>query len=168
MRKAVRFAIGSAALAMGIAVAAAANAQVRFEGSFPLPHGRISVGVGGPAFSVGTGVPGGFVVYEDPDYGYGFVYQDQWIPCAQYGSRWVIVGRPVFFGRRESRAFRPFEGGRSGFDRRDRFASRGFGREERRFRDNRSFGREDRRFRDSRSDGRRNRDSRDGNSRWNR
>jgi hypothetical protein len=184
MKRAVRIALGSAVLVMGLAIAGAAPAaaQVRFRGSFPFPHGRISVGVADPAFSVGTYVPEGYVVYQDPEYGYGFAYEDQWISCERHGSRWVIVERPVFFGRRDDRFVRRFQGHGYGFSRRDwRADDRGFGREDRRFRDNRSFerqdrrfrdnrgfGREDRRFRDNRRDGRRDRDSRDRNNRWTR
>ncbi len=53
MKRAVRIALGSAALATSLAFAGAspANAQVQFEGSIPLPHGRISVGVGGGGLS---------------------------------------------------------------------------------------------------------------------
>jgi hypothetical protein len=175
MKRAVRIALGSAVLVMGLTIAGAAPAaaQVRFEGSFPFPHGRISVGVAGPAFSVGTYVPEGYVVYQDPEYGYGFTYGDQWISCERHGSRWVIVERPVFFGRRDDRFVGRFQVHGSGFSRRDwRADGRRFGREERRFRDNRSFARADGRFRDnrvfgrgehrsrdSRSDGRRDRDS---------
>lgn len=190
MRKAVRIALGFAVPVMGLAIAGAtpANAQVRFEGSFPSLHGRISVGVAGPGFGVGTYVPEGYVVYDDPDYGYGFTYEDQWIRCEPYGSRFVIVEGPRFLGRRDYRSLRPFRSYGYGFERRDgrAFDGRRFGREDRQFRDNRSFsfrdnrsygrqgpsirdnrsfGREGRSSRDNRSNGRRGRDSWDRNRR---
>jgi len=114
MKKAIRVALGSAVLAGGLAVVGAspATAQVRFEGSFPLPHGRISVGVGDGGygyggFGVGAYVPYGYDVYENPDYGYGFEYDNYWYPCEQYGTQWVIVGAPVFF-HRDYRYVRPY------------------------------------------------------------
>ena len=183
MKKAVRVAIGSAALAIGIAAAAPANAQVRFEGSFPspVPLPRISVGVPGLSFSIGTYVPQGFNVYADADYGYGFAYGDQWIPCERRGGGWVVIGRPVFFGRRgfrsgfaRDRSFgRSFEREGRGFSNDARFAQRGS-----QFRDNRGFGRDGRgfssdsrfaqrsqQFRDNRGIGREGRSN--GNSRSN-
>jgi hypothetical protein len=108
MNKAIRIALGSAALATGLAFAAAppANAQVRFEGSFPLPHGRITVGGGG--FGVGSYVPDGYSVYDDPDYGYGFYEGDQWYSCEQDAGRWIIVERPVYYGHRNYGYVRPY------------------------------------------------------------
>ena len=107
MKKAFRVALGTAVLAGGLAVAGAspANAQVRFRGSFPLPHGRISIGVGDGGyggygyggFGVGAYVPYGYNVYDNPEYGYGFEYDNYWYPCEQYGTQWVITGAPVFF-----------------------------------------------------------------------
>lgn len=110
MRKGFRVALGSAVLVAGLALAGAApaNAQVRFEGSFPLPHGRISVGFGDPAFPIGGVVPYGYNVYSDSDYGYGFYYGDSWIPCQPYGSRWIVVERPAYFGHRYVRPFRSY------------------------------------------------------------
>ena len=104
MNKAIRIALGSAALATGLAFAAAppANAQVRFEGSFPLPHGRVTVGGGG--FSVGSYVPEAYSVYEDPDYGYGFYEGDQWYSCEQDAGRWIIIAPPVFYSNRGYRS----------------------------------------------------------------
>jgi hypothetical protein len=193
MKKSVRVAIGSAALAIGIAAAAPANAQVRFEGSFPspVPLPRISVGVPGLSFSIGTYVPQGFNVYADPDYGYGFAYGDQWIPCEQRGGGWVVIGRPVFFGRRGFASVRPYQGYRYGLAGRDRSFGRSIVREGRgfsndgrfaqrgsQFRDNRGLGREGRgfsndsrfaqrsqQFRDNRGFGREGRSA--GNSRSN-
>ena len=159
MKKAVRVAIGSAALAIGIAAAAPANAQVRFEGSFPVPfpHPRISVGVPGLSFSIGTYVPQGFNVYADADYGYGFAYGDQWIPCERRGGGWVVIGRPVFFGRRGFASVRPYRGYRYGFAGRDRSFGRSFERDGRGFRSDGRFAQGGRQFRDNRgfgSDGR--------------
>jgi hypothetical protein len=115
MSRAIRIAVGSAALAAGLMVAgaSAANAQVRVRGSFPLPHGRISVNIGGggyggydgygyDGFPIGGYVPDGYDVYDDPDYGYGFAYEDQWIGCEPRGSRWVIIAAPVFYGGHRS------------------------------------------------------------------
>lgn len=137
MKKTIRIALGSTVLATGLAFAGAspANAQVRFEGSFPLPHGRISIGGGNVGLSVGAYVPDGYSVYQDPEYGYGFYYGDQWIPCEQYGSRWVIVERPAYFGHREYRDYRyvrPYRNNRYGYSQQYR---RGY--------DNRSYRRED-------------------------
>ena len=108
MNKAIRIALGSAALATGLAFAAAppANAQVRFEGSFPLPHGRITVGGGG--FGVGSYVPERYSVYDDPDYGYGFYEGDQWYSCEQDAGRWIIIAPPVFYANRGYRSVRPY------------------------------------------------------------
>jgi hypothetical protein len=115
MSRAIRIAVGSAALAAGLMVAgaSAANAQVRVRGSFPLPHGRISVNVGGggyggydgygyDGFPIGGYVPDGYDVYDDPDYGYGFAYEDQWIGCEPRGNRWIIIAAPVFYGGHRS------------------------------------------------------------------
>jgi hypothetical protein len=168
MRKAFRIAIGSAALAMGIAAAAPANAQVRFEGRFPLPVPHVSVGFGVPGFAIGTYVPFGYDVYQDPNYGYGFMYQDQWIPCQLYGSRWVIIGSPVFYGRRNFAYARPYQGYRYGFERRGFRDDRRFTSQSRGFGGNRSFGRQDRFPQGSRSNGRRNEQSRGQNRRFSR
>ena len=122
MKKTIRIALGSAVLAGGLAVVGAspANAQVRFEGSFPLPHGRISIGVGDAGFPIGGYVPDGYSVYDNPEYGYGFEYGDQWIPCEQYGSRWVIVASPISFGHR-SYGYSGY-GGYGRTDRNDRYS----------------------------------------------
>ena len=103
MKKAFRVALGTAVLAGGLAVAGAspASAQVRFGGSFPLPHGRISVSIGNVGFPIGGFVPDGYSVYNNPDYGYGFEYGDEWLPCEQYGNQWVIVASPISFVHRD-------------------------------------------------------------------
>jgi hypothetical protein len=151
MKRATRIALGSAALAacLGFAGASRANAQVRFEGSFPLPHGRISVGVGDPTFPNGSFVPDGYSVYDDPEYGYGFAYGDEWVSCRPYGRRWVIVERRPYFG---SRGY-----GSRRFDRRyqQRYSPRFWRDDHRRF-----FRREDRRSWDDRRGSRRDHGSR--------
>ncbi len=78
-----------------------AKGQVAFGGTFRGPHGQFSIGIGSPAFPVGAYVPYSYArrVYLRPDYGYGFYYDSQWIPCEQYGSRWVVIERPVSYGR---------------------------------------------------------------------
>src|SRR5438105_12189906 len=135
MKKAIRIALGTAVLAGGLAVAGAspANAQVRFGGSFPLPHGRISVSIGNVGFPIGGFVPDGYSVYNNPDYGYGFEYGDQWIPCEQYGSQWVIVASPISFVHRDYGYGRIGGYGRTYRD--DRYS---YSRDSRRF-DNRSW-----------------------------
>jgi hypothetical protein len=122
MTKASRIAIGSGVLAAGLAIAgtSAASAQVRVRGSFPLPHGRISVDIA-HGFPVGGYVPYGYDVYEDDYYGgYGFAYEDQWFPCEQRGSRWVIVAAPVHYVHREYRTGRHYRNDRHRYSRSDR------------------------------------------------
>jgi len=163
MKRGIRIALASTAMVAGLAVAGVspASAQVRFSGSFPLPHGRISIGVGDPFFSVGSYVPYGYSVIEDPTYGYGFYYRSRWIPVRPYGSSWVICDQPYF---RERAFVQPYSGyyGRRDFGRRDfrRYDGDRFERREHRFdqRDNR-FDRRDERFdrRDNRFDRRDNR-----------
>jgi hypothetical protein len=166
MKKSIRIALGSAVLAGGLAVVGAspANAQVRFEGSFPLPHGRISIGVGGVGFGVGSYVPYGYNVYNNPDYGYGFEYGDQWIPCEQYGTQWVIVASPISFVHRDYAYGRTYRNGSDSFSRDSRrFDSRSWNtrasdsrswnsgnsrRDERQVRDNRASQPSDRQSRD--------------------
>jgi len=169
MKYRFRIALASATMAAGLALAGAspAQAQVRFSGSFPLPHGRISIGIGDPFFRVGAVVPFGYAVIQDPSYGYGFYYRSRWIPVERYGSSWIVCNRPVFS-----------EGGYvDGGHRYDGFArypdaARFDGRIVRRFdRDDRRFVRSDRRFdRDDRArrferDVRTRRDERGGGSR---
>jgi hypothetical protein len=154
MKKAIRIAMGSGVLVAGLAVAGASSAsgQVRVGGTVRLPHGDISFSIG-DRFPIGGYVPYGHDVYQDVDYGYGFEYEDQWIPCEPRGTRWVIVGGPVFYGYRnhghrdygyrEYRYSRPY--------RNDRYGS---SRDYRRY-DGRRYRRDDRNFR---RDDRRNRD----------
>jgi hypothetical protein len=166
MKKFTRIALGSAVLAGGLAIAGAssANAQVRVRGSFPLPHGRLSINIGAPAFPVGGYVPYGYNVYEDPEYGYGFEYDNQWIPCEPQGTRWIVVERPYYgygggYGG-DYRYSRPYRSDRYGYSRdyrRDNY--RGYSRDNRRYsRDDRRWNDRDRRdHRDRDRDGRRDR-----------
>jgi len=81
----------------------AAQAQVRFEGRFRLPHGNIAVGVGDPyypgyygsPYPVGSYVPYGCRVVRRPRYGYGFYHRSRWVPVRRYRTRWVVVSQPV-------------------------------------------------------------------------
>ena len=142
--------------ALLLSTPSSAKAQVAFGGTFRGPHGQFSIGIGSPAFPVGGYVPYPYArqVYLRPDYGYGFYYDSQWIPCEQYGSRWVVIERPVFYGRGYGydRGVRYY--GRDSFRRWD---NRSFRRDDRSFRrDDRSFRRDDRSFgRDRNRDGRR-------------
>lgn len=97
----------------------AAQAQVRVEGRFRLPHGEIAIGVGdpysniyygAPAYPIGSYVPYGYRVIEDPRFGYGFyspafvcrlhhVRHRHWIPVRRYSRRWIVIERPYFGGR---------------------------------------------------------------------
>jgi hypothetical protein len=166
MKKAIRIALGSGVLVAGLAVAGAptANAQVRVRGSFPLPHGRISVDIGNAGyggFPIGGYVPYGYDVYEDPEYGYGFEYEDQWIACEPRGSRWIIIAAPVFYGHRDygyrNYGYRDYRYSRPYPNDRYRYYSRDYRRYDGRYsrRDDRSHRRDDRRHRD-------------GDRRWNR
>jgi hypothetical protein len=121
-------------------------------GSFRLPHGQISFSVG-DRFPIGGYVPYGYDVYEDVDYGYGFPYEDQWIPCEPRGTRFVIIGAPVFYVHRD----RDYRYGRSyrydRYDRSDRYGSLRDGRRwdrDRRWRRDDSRRWDDRRYRDRR------------------
>lgn len=155
MTKAFRIAMGSGVLAAGLAVAGAstASAQVRVRGSFPTPHGRVSIDVG-HGFPVGGHVPYGYDVYEDPYYeGYGFAYEDQWFPCERRGAHWVIVAAPVHYVHREYRTGRSYRHER--YSRGDRRYDR-YSRDDRRYdrrdgrRGDRGYGRDDRSRRQSR------------------
>jgi hypothetical protein len=157
MKRAVRIALGSGVLAAGLAFVAApaASAQVRFRGSFPLPHGRISVSIG-DQFPIGGYVPYGYDVYDDAGYGYGFVYENQWIPCEARGTRWVIVGSPVYYGHRDYRYGRTYRNDRHAYSRDYRYG--------RTYRNDRhAYSRDSHRF-DSRRDRRHDRWRRDDRS----
>ena len=122
MKRAIRTAVVSAAFAGALLFLAPSpgEAQVRVEGRFRLPHGRISIGVGdpyyrrgyyggyygSPAYPVGSYVPYGYRVIRRPRLGYGFyspsfyclahgVYHTHWIPVRSYGRRYIVVQRPV-------------------------------------------------------------------------
>lgn len=150
MSKVFRIAMGSGILVAGLAVAGAstASAQVRIRGSFPLPHGRISVDVG-HGFPVGGYAPYGYDVYEDPYYGgYGFAYEDQWFPCERRGSRWVIIASPVIYVHREYRTGRYYRDDHRYS--RDRYSRDRYDRYDRR--DDRRYSRRDDRRGDRRGD----------------
>lgn len=97
MKKSFRIAFATAAVAAGVALAAPspASAQVRFSGSFPAPHGRVSVRFGDPFFRAGSFVPSRYRVTRHPRYGQGFYYRSRWIPVRSYRSRWVVCDSPV-------------------------------------------------------------------------
>jgi len=105
MKKAVRLSLVSVVLAGALLVLAPpAQAQVRVEGRFRLPHGSISVGVGDPysygiygsrAFPIGSYVPYGYRVIRQPRLGYGFYHRSRWIPVRPYGRRYIVVERPI-------------------------------------------------------------------------
>jgi hypothetical protein len=96
MNKAFRIALASATMVAGLAVAGAkpAKAQVEFHGSFPLPHGRLTIGH--PSFRAGGFVPFGYRVYSRPGYGSGFLYRSRWIPVRRYSDRWVVCESPEY------------------------------------------------------------------------
>jgi hypothetical protein len=100
MRNVLRHVVMSAALLAGLAVTGGsrtdAGVSVGFSGTFPLPHGQISIGVGDPYFHVGAYVPVGYQVYARSGYGYGFAYNDHWIPVRPYGGAWRVCGSPYF------------------------------------------------------------------------
>ena len=91
-------AAGSALL---LSVPSSAKGQVAFQGTFGGPHGQFSIGVGSPAFAAGAYVPYPYArhVYVRPGYGYGFYYGNAWVPVQPYGSRYVVVERPVVYSR---------------------------------------------------------------------
>jgi hypothetical protein len=178
MKKSLSFLAIAAAATVLLSLPSTAKAQVAFGGTFRGPHGALSIGVGG-AFvpQVGAYVPSPYdeEVYETDD-GYGFYYNSEWIPCTRYGSRWVIVERPVVYGGGYARPFRygraygygyarPYRNygrgdafvGRRGFEGRREFQGRSGVQGRREF-----DGRQDR---GSRSDGNR-RGNRDGRRGW--
>jgi hypothetical protein len=152
MKKAIRVPIVIAAVAAVVAFLApsAAQAQVRVEGRFRLPHGEIAVGVGdpyydhvyygAPAYPIGSYVPYGYRVIEDPYLGHGFygpasfcrvhgVRHAHWIPVRRYRTRWVVI-EPPYRSHRYYR--RGYDGGRYGSRRDSR-------RYDRRYRDGRRY-----------------------------
>ena len=131
MRNAFRTALSATALCAGLAFAGASTAsgQVFFQGNFPVPHGRISVGVGAPAFAVGAYVPSPYYdqIEYVPGYGYGFYCDGAWVPVRQYARGWVVYQRPFviarerLFGFHGSNHFTRFDRNRGGrIDRYDR------------------------------------------------
>lgn len=98
MKNALRLAAISAAMVAGLAFTGASQTQagVSFSGTFPLPHGVISIGIGDPYFSVGTYVPVGYRICARDGYGYGFMYGSRWIPVRRYGARWRVCDSPWY------------------------------------------------------------------------
>ena len=128
MKRAVRVPMVIAAVAAVVVFLApsAAQAQVRVEGRFRLPHGEIAVGVGdpyydhvyygAPAYPIGSYVPYGYRVIEDPYLGHGFyghasfcrihhVRHAHWVPVRRYARRWVVIERPYFSHRYSRRGY---------------------------------------------------------------
>jgi hypothetical protein len=126
MKKSLIF-VAAAIATILLSVPGTAKAQVAFGGTVRGPHGSFSIGVGGPFVPrAGAYVPYPFVeqVYLSPDYGYGFEYDSRWIPCRRYGSRWIIAGSPVVYGRPFVRNYgyryvQPYRSYGHGFARRD-------------------------------------------------
>ncbi len=98
MRNVLRYVVVSAAISAGLAVTGSSrvDAGVSFTGTFPLPHGQISIGIGDPYFPVGAYVPVGYQIYARSGYGYGFAYNNRWIPVQPYGHVWRVCGSPYF------------------------------------------------------------------------
>lgn len=132
MKKSLSFLAIAAAATVLMSLPSSAKAQVSV--GVRGPHGAFSIGVGGPFVpQVGAYVPSPYVdeIYQTDD-GYGFYYGDEWIPCEQYGSGWVILERPVVYGRGYAR---PYGYGRAygygyarpyvNYGRRDGFVGRG-------------------------------------------
>jgi len=183
MKKSLSFLVAAAtATVVLLSVPSSAKAQVAFGGTFRGPHGALSIGVGPFVPQVGAYVPSPYYdeVYLDSDYGYGFYYDSQWIPCTRYGSRWIIAERPVVYGRGSygygyARPYRSqgrvygFEGrrgfqGRREFQGQGRREFQGQGRREFQGQGRREFQGQGRQDRGSRSNGNRqsNRDTRRG------
>ena len=122
MKRAIRTVVVSAAVAGALLflIPSPGEAQVRVQGRFRVPHGRISIGIGdpyyrggyyggyygSPAYPVGSYVPYGYRVIRRPRLGYGFyspssycrthrVYHTHWIPVRSYRRRYIVVERPV-------------------------------------------------------------------------
>ena len=189
MKKSLNFLAVAAAATVLLSLPSAAKAQVGFGGTFRGPHGTFSIGVGdGFVPQIGGYVPSPFAdqVYLTDD-GYGFDYDGEWIPCTRYGSRWVIVERPivvqrpVFYGRDayRYRYVRPYRShgriysfhGRRDYGRRD-YGRRDYRNDHRNDRRNdyRSDYRSDRRNdnrNDRRGDNRNGRGNRDSRRGWN-
>jgi hypothetical protein len=122
MNRAIRTAIvGAAVLGSLLFLAPApAQAQVRVEGRFRLPHGDVAIRVGepyyrrayprvyygSPAYPIGSYVPHGYRVIRSPRLGDGFyspafvchvhgVRHSHWVPVRTSGRRYIVVERPV-------------------------------------------------------------------------
>lgn len=122
MKRTIRIAVVSAAVAGALLflAPAPAQAQVRVEGRFRLPHGDIAIGVGdpyyrrghyggyygSPAYPIGSYVPYGYRVIRRPRLGYGFyspifvcrahgARHSHWVPVRSYGRRYIVVERPI-------------------------------------------------------------------------
>jgi hypothetical protein len=134
MKKSLSILVIAAAATVLLSLPSTAKAQVTIRG----PHGSFSIGGGPFVPEVGAYVPEPYAdeIYEGDD-GYGFYYDDVWYPTVRYGTRWVIVQRPVIYGRGYGYArpygyVRPYSYGRSygyvrpysGFGRRDGFVGR--------------------------------------------
>jgi hypothetical protein len=103
MRKMKNWVLAAAAgTALLLSVPSSAKGQVAFQGTFGGPHGQFSIGVGSPAFPAGAYVPYPYVrhVYVRPGYGYGFYYGNAWVPVQPYGTRYIVVERPVVYYNR--------------------------------------------------------------------
>lgn len=117
MKRAIRTASLAAAVAAVIVLLtpATAQAQVRVEGRFRLPHGDIAIGVGDPYYSrpyygrtyfpVGSYVPYGYRIIRRPRFGYGFYHRSYWVPVRRYRTRWIVVERPVVVERYVERPY---------------------------------------------------------------
>lgn len=114
MRNAFRYVIMSAALLAGLAVTGGSRVEagVSFSGTFLLPHGQISIGIGDPYFRVGAFVPVGYQIYARSGYGYGFAYNNRWIPVQPYGDVWRVCAGPYFDDAYYRRVYyEPYYGG---------------------------------------------------------
>jgi hypothetical protein len=105
MKKSLSFLAIAAAATVLLSLPSTAKAQVTIRG----PHGSFSIGGGPFVPEVGAYVPDPYAdeIYEGDD-GYGFYYNDEWIPTVRYGARWIIVQRPVIYGGRGYGYARPF------------------------------------------------------------
>lgn len=126
MKRGARIAMGTALAAAVVSLAPSqAQAQVRVEGRFRLPHGEIAVGVGDPYYGrrygggghygyhrypVGSYVPYGYRVFRRANLGYGFhspvfacrdhrVRHSHWVPVRRHRTRYIVVAQPVVVER---------------------------------------------------------------------
>jgi hypothetical protein len=129
MKKTLRIAVVSAAVlaALLFLAPAPAQAQVRVEGHFRLPHGDVAIGVGDPyyrggyygyhRYPVGSYVPYGYRVIRQPRLGYGFyspvffcrthrLRHSHWVPVRSYGRRYIVVERPIVVVDRRDGSYR--------------------------------------------------------------